>query len=83
MIAVPAAACKALSLLADQLINTRKKMEDLTADIRADTMAGACSVKYKITFAKLPLAREMTITERLLTISLRLQAWPSQFYQTK
>ena len=33
---LPAPARKALSLLADQLIDTQKKFEDLTADIRAD-----------------------------------------------
>lgn len=33
---LPAPARKALSLLADQLIDTQKKIEDLTADIRAD-----------------------------------------------
>jgi len=33
---LPAPARKALNLLADQLIETQKKIEDLTADIRAD-----------------------------------------------
>lgn len=36
---LPAPARKALSLLADQLIDTQKKIEDLTADIRADAKA--------------------------------------------
>jgi transposase len=36
---LPASARKALSLLADQLIDTQKKVEDLTADIRADAKA--------------------------------------------
>jgi transposase len=36
---LPASARKALSLLADQLIDTQKKIEDLTADIRADAKA--------------------------------------------
>jgi transposase len=36
---LPAPAHKALSLLADQLIDTQKKIEDLTADIRADAKA--------------------------------------------
>ena len=33
---LPAPARKALNLLADQLIDTRRKIEDLTADVRAD-----------------------------------------------
>ena len=36
---LPAPARKALNLLADQLIDTRRKIEDLTADIRADAKA--------------------------------------------
>jgi transposase len=36
---LPAPARKAMSLLADQLIDTQKKIEDLTADIRADARA--------------------------------------------
>ena len=36
---LPAPAHKALSLLADQLLDTQKKIEDLTADIRADARA--------------------------------------------
>lgn len=36
---LPAPARKALALLADQLIDTQKKIEDLTADIRADAKA--------------------------------------------
>jgi transposase len=36
---LPASARKALSLLADQLIDTQKKIENLTADIRADAKA--------------------------------------------
>lgn len=36
---LPASACKALSLLAEQVIDTQRKIEDLTADIRADAKA--------------------------------------------
>lgn len=36
---LPEPARKALSLLADQLFDTRKKIEELTADIRADAKA--------------------------------------------
>ena len=36
---LPAAARKALKLLADQLVDTQKKIDDLTADIRADAKA--------------------------------------------
>jgi transposase len=36
---LPAPAHKALRLLADQLIDTQRKVEDLTADIRADAKA--------------------------------------------
>lgn len=36
---LPAPARKALSLLADQLVDTQKKIEELTADIRADARA--------------------------------------------
>jgi transposase len=36
---LPAPARKALSLLADQLVDTQRKIEDLTADIRADSKA--------------------------------------------
>jgi len=36
---LPASTRKALSLLANQLIDTQKKIEDLTADIRADAKA--------------------------------------------
>jgi transposase len=36
---LPAPARKALSLLADQLVDTQRKIDDLTADIRADAKA--------------------------------------------
>ena len=36
---LPAPARKALNLLADQLVDTQKKIEELTADIRADAKA--------------------------------------------
>lgn len=36
---LPAPARKALNLLADQLVDTQKKIEELTADIRADARA--------------------------------------------
>ena len=36
---LPAPARKALNLLADQLVDTQKKIEALTADIRADARA--------------------------------------------
>ena len=36
---LPAPARKALNLLADQLVDRKKKIADLTADIRADAQA--------------------------------------------
>ena len=36
---LPAPARKALNMLADQLIDSQKKIEALTADIRADAQA--------------------------------------------
>ena len=36
---LPAPARKALNMLADQLVDTQKKIDDLTADIRADAQA--------------------------------------------
>src|SRR6056297_1572067 len=44
---LPAAAHKALSLLADQLVDTQKKIEALTADIRADARANEAAQRLQ------------------------------------
>ena len=42
---LPAAAHKALNLLADQLVNTQKKIADVTADVRADAIANEAALR--------------------------------------
>jgi len=44
---MPAAACKALNLLADQLVDTQKKIADLTADVRADAIANEAAQRLQ------------------------------------
>lgn len=44
---LPAAARKALSLLADQLVDTQRKIDDLTADIRADAKANEAAQRLQ------------------------------------
>ena len=44
---LPAPARKALNLLADQLVDTQKKIEELTADIRADAKANEAAQRLQ------------------------------------
>jgi transposase len=44
---LPAAARKALSLLADQLVDTQRKIDDLTADIRAEATANEAAQRLQ------------------------------------
>jgi transposase len=44
---LPAPARKALSLLADQLVDTQRRIEDLTAGIRADARADAAAQRLQ------------------------------------
>ena len=45
---LPAPARKALNMLADQLIDSQKKIDDLTADIRADAQANDAAQRLQI-----------------------------------
>ena len=45
---LPTPARKALNLLADQLIDSQKKIDDLTADIRADAQANDAAQRLQI-----------------------------------
>ena len=45
---LPTPARKALNLLADQLVDTQKKIDDLTADIRADAQANDAAQRLQI-----------------------------------
>ena len=44
---LPAPARKALNLLADQLVDTQKKIEALTADIRAEARANDAALRLQ------------------------------------
>jgi len=44
---LPAPARKALNLLADQLVDTQKKIEELTADIRAEARANDAALRLQ------------------------------------
>ena len=45
---LPTPARKALNLLADQLVDTQRKIDDLTADIRADAQANDAAQRLQI-----------------------------------
>ena len=45
---LPAPARKALNMLADQLVDTQKRIDDLTADIRADAQANDAAQRLQI-----------------------------------
>ena len=45
---LPTPARKALNLLADQLVDTQKKIDDLTAGIRADAQANDAAQRLQI-----------------------------------
>lgn len=76
---LPAPARKALNLLADQLVDTQRKIEDLTADIRADARASDAAQRLQTILGIGPITASALVASLPVVSEFRsgrdLSAW--------